>query len=122
MMAIAALLVVCAAELLATADSEWLPLESAVVSSEKVNGALLKAPPKLPPSTSNWTLAVSEETLVTTLIVPETVAPELGDVMDTVGAAERPLICPLTRPPQPAQINARNPSGPSKRNRHVNWL
>jgi hypothetical protein len=119
MIAIAALLPVCAAELLATAESEWLPLESAVVSRDKLNGALVKAAPELPPSTSNWTLAVLEETLVTTLIVPDTVAPELGDVMVTVGAAERAPICPPTRPPQPVQINARTPSG---RNRHVIWL
>jgi len=119
MMAMDALLVICPAEVDAAAESEWLPLESAVVSKDKVNGALVKALPELPPSTSNWTLVVLEETLATTLSVPETVAPEPGEVMDTVGAAEGTLICPLTRPPQPAQISARTPRGPSERSRHA---
>ena len=41
--------------------------------------------PVLPPSIWNWTLTVFEETLVETLIVPETVAPEAGEVMEIVG-------------------------------------
>ncbi len=37
------------------------------------------------PSTLNWTLEVLEEVFVETVIVPETVAPEAGDVIETVG-------------------------------------
>jgi len=78
---------VCAAALLATAVSEWVPLESVAVFSEKLKGALVTAAPELLPSTLNCTLMVFADTLVATLMAPETVAPEAGDVMDTVGGA-----------------------------------
>jgi len=82
-----ALVVVCPAELLAAAESEWLPLERLVVFSDKVNGALVTAAPELLPSTLNCTFVVLEETLVKTETVPETVAPETGEVIAIVGAA-----------------------------------
>ena len=81
----AALVADCAAALLATAVSEWVPLESVAVFSERLKGALVTAAPELLPSTLNCTLVVFAETLVATLMAPETVAPEAGDVMDTVG-------------------------------------
>lgn len=83
----AALVPVCAAALLATAVSEWVPLESVAVFSERRKGALVTAAPELLPSTLNCTLMVFADTLVATLMAPETVAPEAGDVMDTVGGA-----------------------------------
>ncbi len=83
----AALVAVCAAPLLATAVSEWLPLESVAVFSERLKGALDTAAPELLPSTLNCTLTVFADTLVATFMVPETLAPEVGDVMDTVGGA-----------------------------------
>ena len=49
----AALVVACAAALLATAVSEWLPLERVVVFRDKLNGALGTAAPELLPSTLN---------------------------------------------------------------------
>jgi hypothetical protein len=85
--ATAALAVVCAAALLATAVSEWPALESVAVFKEKVKGALVTAAPALLPSTLNCTLVVFAETIVETVTVPETVAPEAGDEMDTVGGA-----------------------------------
>jgi hypothetical protein len=82
------LVVVCPVELLATAASEWLPLDSVVVFREKPNGALVTAMPVFLPSTMNCTPAVFVETLVDTVMVPETVAPESGDIIEMVGAAE----------------------------------
>ena len=60
----AALVVVCPAELLATAESEWVPLESVVVFREKLKGALVTGAPELLPSNLNCTLVVLAETLV----------------------------------------------------------
>jgi len=108
-MATAALVVACAAELLATAVSEWLPLESAIVFRDKLNGALVTTAPILLPSTRNCTLVVLEETLVETLMVPEMIAPEAGDVIDTVGGAEVPelLLFAPVEPLHPVQNSAR---------------
>ena len=53
MIATALLVVVCAAELLATAVSEWLPLERVVVFRERLNGELVTTAPVLLPSTLN---------------------------------------------------------------------
>ena len=88
MMAIAELVAVCAAELLAVAVSEWLPLDSVFVFRDRRNGALVTAAPELVPSTMNCTLVVLEETLVVTETVPETVAPDAGEVIEMVGAEE----------------------------------
>ena len=76
------------AEFLATAEREWLPLESVVVFREKPNGALVTAAPVFVPSTLNCTLVVLEETLVETETVPETVEPGAGEVIEMVGAEE----------------------------------
>jgi hypothetical protein len=84
----AALVVVCPAELLATAESEWVPLESVVVLREKLKGAWVTAGPELLPSNLNCTLVVLEETLVVTVVVPKTVAPESGEVIEIAGSAE----------------------------------
>ena len=86
--AIAELVAVCAAELLAVAVSEWLPLERFFVFSERLNGALVTAAPEFAPSTLNCTLVVLEETLVETATVPETVAPDEGEVIEMDGAEE----------------------------------
>jgi hypothetical protein len=83
-----ALVAVWPAELEATAAREWLPLVSAAVFREKPNGALVTAAPELAPSTLNCTLVVLEETLVETATVPETVAPDAGEVIEIVGAEE----------------------------------
>ena len=84
----AALVVVCPVELLATAASEWLPLASVVVFRDKLNGALVTVAPELVPSTLNCTLVVLDETLVETVMVPETVAPDSGELIEIVGAVE----------------------------------
>jgi hypothetical protein len=84
----AVLVLVCPVELLATAESEWLPFVSVVEFSEKLNGAPVTAAPELLPSTLNCTLVVLGETLVVTVVVPEIVAPESGEVIEIVGAEE----------------------------------
>jgi hypothetical protein len=81
-----ALLVVCPVSALATAASEWLPLESAVVSRERLNGALVTAAPVLLPSNMNCTPVVLGETLVVIGTIPETVAPWAGEVIEMAGA------------------------------------
>jgi len=63
-------------------------LESVVVFRERLNGALVTAAPALAPSTLNCTLVVLEETLVETATVPETVAPDVGEVIEMDGAEE----------------------------------
>ena len=55
---------------------------------ERLKGALVTAAPELLPSTLNCTLVVLEETLVETVVVPETVAPESGEVIEIVGVEE----------------------------------
>ena len=86
--ATAALVAIFPPELLATAVSEWLPLDSVAVFSEKLNGAVVTAAPESLPSTFSCTLVVLEETLVTIEIVPEIVAPDIGDVIEIVGPPE----------------------------------
>ena len=63
-------------------------MESDIVFNDRLNGALVTAAPELFPSTLNWTLVVLEETLVRTETVPETVAPERGEVIAIVGCPE----------------------------------
>lgn len=65
-----------------------------VVLSEKLTGALVIALPVLLPSTWNCTLVVSADTFVETVIVPETVAPDAGEVIEMVGSEPPP-------PPEP---------------------
>ena len=73
---------------MATAEREWLPLESVVVFREKPNGALVTEAPEFAPSTLNCTPVTLEETLVETGTVPETVAPDAGAVIEMDGAEE----------------------------------
>lgn len=105
-------MVVCPAALLATAVSEWLPFEKVIVFNESLNGALVTAVPALLPSTLNCTLVVLADTLVETATVPETVAPDVGEVMATVGAVEGLegfgfLALVLVTPPHATQSSAR---------------
>jgi hypothetical protein len=86
------LVVVRPDKVLATAASEWLPLESVVVLREKVNGELVPAAPEFLPSIMNWTLVTLEETLVKIVVVPETVEPESGEVIEIVGGRLLTLI------------------------------
>jgi hypothetical protein len=104
-----ALAVVFASALLATAVSEWLPLESVVVFSERLKGALVTVAPIVLPSTLNCTLVVFADTFVETSMVPETVSPEVGEVMDTFGAAEAAelLLFAVVRPMHPEQNRVR---------------
>ena len=85
MMETPALVVVCPPAVLATAVSKWLPLERVLVLSEKLKGALVTAGPTLVPSTLNCTLAVFAEALAVMVIVPETVVPGTGEMMETLG-------------------------------------
>ena len=85
LMEMAALVAVCPPDVLALAANEWLALERVVVLSKKLKGALVTAGPALMPSTMNWTLVAFPDALAVTAIVPETVAPETGEVMDTLG-------------------------------------
>ena len=55
--------------------------------SEKLKGALVTAGPALAPSTLNCTLVVPVEALAVTAIVPETVAPAAGEVMEMLADA-----------------------------------
>src|SRR3984893_15344622 len=92
----AALVVVCAAALLAAAVIEWLALLRVVVLSAKLNGALVTAAPVLFPSTLNCTLVVFADTLVVTVTVPVTVAPEAGPVMEIVGGVGGAVLFTVT--------------------------
>jgi hypothetical protein len=79
------------------------------VSKVTIKGALLTGVPEFAPSTWNCTLVVFDDALAVTDTVPEIVAPDCGDVMDTVGGvggggggvyAPEPL-----RPLQPAEAS-----------------
>ena len=61
-------------------------MASAVVFSESLNGAAVTAAPEFVPSTLNCTLVVFDDTVVVTVTVPDTVAPDAGELMDMVGA------------------------------------
>jgi hypothetical protein len=78
-----AALAVCPEASLATAVSEWLPLASVVVFSVWLNGAAVTAAPEFVPSTLNCTLVVFDDTVVVTVTVPDTVAPDAGVSMET---------------------------------------
>ena len=57
-------------------------------------GLVVAGAPKLAPSTRNCTLAMPTEleALATTLIVPETVAPFVGEVIETVGGVPEAVV------------------------------
>ncbi len=116
-----ALVAVCPPAMLATAVSRWLPLERVVVFSENLNGAFVTAGPALAPSTANCTLAVFEDALAVTVIVPETVAPETGELTETVGAGLFGgvlLTLAVVPPPQPAPSSA---AAKVKHNQGTGW-
>src|SRR5438093_3152908 len=71
----------------ARAVSEWDPGLAVVVFHETEYGAVVSSAPRLAPSSMNWTPTTPtlSEALAVTLIVPETVVPDKGDVMLTVG-------------------------------------
>lgn len=71
--------------LLAAAASEWLPLERVAVFRERLKGALVAAAPEFLPSTVSCTLVVLNETFGVTEMIPETLAPETGEIIETVG-------------------------------------
>jgi len=83
----AALVVLLFEVSVATAVRECFPLLKVVVFSDAEYGAVVSAPPISDPSTSNCTLAIPtlDEALAVTVMVPDTLAPEAGDVIDTVG-------------------------------------
>ena len=98
-----ALVAVCPPAPLATAVSKWLALERVVVLSEKLKGALVTAGPALLPSTLNCTLVVFAA-LAVTVIVPETVAPEAGELIETLGGAGGTGLALLTLMETPALV------------------
>jgi len=105
----AMLVVVCAAELLATTVIECLPLGIVAVLRERLNGAVVTAVPASSPSSCSWTLVVLEETMVEMVMVPETIALEAGEVIDTAGGddgAKVVLFAPV-EPVHPAQRSDR---------------
>jgi hypothetical protein len=69
-----------------TAVSVWAPFDTVVVSQDTEYGDAVSREPRLVPSNWNWTLAIPTvlEGLAETVIVPETVAPAVGAVSDTV--------------------------------------
>ncbi len=77
------------AESLTLAERAWEPLERELVLREKdqleVPEALLKAPPST--ETCTEVMARPSEARPETVVVPETVAPLAGLLIDTVGAA-----------------------------------
>ena len=77
------------AELLTLADRVCDPLEKELVLREKDQLVVPEALAKAPPSTESWTevMARPSEATPETVVVPETVAPLLGLLMETAGAA-----------------------------------
>src|SRR5262245_29487315 len=69
------------------APSVWLPLETVVVFHGMVYGAAVTSAPRFWPSRVNWTPATVTLSLALaeTVMVSETVAPEVGAVSETVG-------------------------------------
>ena len=53
--------------------------------SDVLKGKVVSGSPTLAPSTLNWTEVAFVEALAATVIVPDTVVPETGEVIDTVG-------------------------------------
>src|SRR6266516_812452 len=71
----------------ARAVSVWEPLLAVVVFQETEYGELVSSPPKLAPSSVNWTPTTPtlSEAPAVTVMVSETVDPDVGDVMLTAG-------------------------------------
>src|SRR5437899_6447020 len=72
----------------ATAVKVWEPLEAEVVFQEIEKEEPVSSGPRLAPSSLNWTPTTPtlSEAVAETVIVPETVAPAVGAVIETVGA------------------------------------
>src|SRR5436309_14236439 len=76
----------------ATAVRVWNPLLVVVVSQGTEYGALVSSPPRLAPSSLNWTPAIRTPkglTLARTVIVPSTVESAGGEVMVTTRPPSR---------------------------------
>ena len=99
-----ALVAVCRSAVLATAVSKWLPVESVEVLSKKLKGALVTVGPALVPSTLSCTLVVFADAVAVTVTVPETVAPETGEVMETLGGTGGTELALLTLMEMPALV------------------
>src|SRR2546429_9878634 len=71
------------------AVSVCAPLERELVLREKDQLEVPEALAKVPPSTESWTevMARPSEATPETVVVPETVAPFAGQLMETAGAA-----------------------------------
>src|SRR5437899_3356374 len=71
----------------ATAVNAWEPLEAVVVFQEVEKGDVVSSAPRLAPSSLNCTPTTPalSEALAETVTVPETIAPEVGAVIETVG-------------------------------------
>src|SRR5207249_2510659 len=71
----------------AAAVSVWLPLPTLVVFHDTEYGAAVTSAPRLAPSSLNCTPATPTLSLALAMteMVPETVAPPAGDVIDTEG-------------------------------------
>src|SRR5918996_428498 len=67
--------------------SVWAPLLALMVFQDTEYGALVSSAPRLEPSRRNWTPAMPtlSEALAVTVTVFDTVAPDEGDVIKTVG-------------------------------------
>src|SRR3989442_15983105 len=74
----------------ATAVRVWAALVAVVVFQERVYGAGVVSAPRLAPSSLNWTPTTPTVSVAfaDTVIVPETVAPADGAVMETIGGGE----------------------------------
>jgi hypothetical protein len=99
----AALAVLFPAVSVATAVRLCWPFANVVVFNDCEYGAVLTAAPRFVPSIWNCTLATAtlSEAVAAMVIVPETVAPEAGEVIDTVGGVVSPP-GPLFEPTTPA--------------------
>jgi len=82
----------------AVAATVWVPFERALVSSETVYGAAVSSAPRSAPSSRSRTPATPTLSLAAavTLMVPETVWPAVGLLMETVGAVWSLLMVKLT--------------------------
>src|SRR3979411_2542305 len=87
---------------LAIAESLCAPLVADVVFQEVEYGPATIKLPKLPPSSWNCTLATPtlSVALATTVMLPETVVPLPGEVIETTGG--------VVSPPEEAVVNVRS--------------
>src|SRR5258707_10375341 len=90
----AALVAVWPPALRAAAVRLCWPFGAAVVSQEIENGAEVISEPRLPPSSLNCTPTVFAEAFAETVADAETVAPDVGEVIETVGPPEE--FCTVT--------------------------